>query len=229
MPYPGGKNGSGTYQKLINLMPPHDIYVEPFLGSGAIMRLKKPARRNIGLDLSLIAVRDFHLQEGAAEINVELHHQDSLVWLMRQPDLIYNPQALIYLDPPYLLSTRRDQRPLYEFEMLDELQHKLLLEMIVTWSCKVMISGYYSELYASQLATWRTFTFKAVTRSGAMADEWVWMNYPEPFALHDYSYLGENYRKREQIKRQQARWRQRLLKMPTLQRQALLSVIDELK
>lgn len=23
MPYPGGKNGAGVYQKIINLMPPH--------------------------------------------------------------------------------------------------------------------------------------------------------------------------------------------------------------
>ena len=32
--YPGGKSGSGVYQKLINLMPPHDVHIEPFLGGG---------------------------------------------------------------------------------------------------------------------------------------------------------------------------------------------------
>ena len=35
--YPGGKSGSGVYQQLINLMPPHKIYIEAFLGGGAIM------------------------------------------------------------------------------------------------------------------------------------------------------------------------------------------------
>jgi DNA adenine methylase len=51
MVYPGGKNGAGVYQTIINLMPPHDVYIEPFLGGGAIMRQKRPALLNIGLDL----------------------------------------------------------------------------------------------------------------------------------------------------------------------------------
>ena len=52
MAYAGGKGGPGVYQKIINLMPPHEVYIEPFVGGGAIMRLKRPARLNIGLDLS---------------------------------------------------------------------------------------------------------------------------------------------------------------------------------
>ena len=38
MAYPGGKNGAGVYQTLINLIPPHDTYIETYLGGGAIMR-----------------------------------------------------------------------------------------------------------------------------------------------------------------------------------------------
>ena len=34
MSYPGGKNGAGVYQKIINLMPPHDRYFEPLGGRG---------------------------------------------------------------------------------------------------------------------------------------------------------------------------------------------------
>lgn len=33
--YLGGKNGSGVYQAIINLLPPHDTYIEGFLGTGA--------------------------------------------------------------------------------------------------------------------------------------------------------------------------------------------------
>lgn len=51
MGYPGGKAGAGVYQTIINLMPPHEVYIEPFLGGGAILRMKRPARLNIGVDL----------------------------------------------------------------------------------------------------------------------------------------------------------------------------------
>ena len=51
MAYPGGKAGDGVYQRLISLMPPHEVYIEPFLGGGAIMRHKRPTRLNIGIDL----------------------------------------------------------------------------------------------------------------------------------------------------------------------------------
>ena len=51
MAYPGGKAGDGVYQRLISLMPPHEVYIEPFLGGGAIMRHKRPALLNIGIDL----------------------------------------------------------------------------------------------------------------------------------------------------------------------------------
>jgi len=49
MNYPGGKGG--VYHKLINLMPPHEIYIETHLGGGAIMRNKYPAKRNIGIEI----------------------------------------------------------------------------------------------------------------------------------------------------------------------------------
>jgi hypothetical protein len=31
MPYPGGKGGDGVFQTIINRMPPHRVYAEPFL------------------------------------------------------------------------------------------------------------------------------------------------------------------------------------------------------
>jgi hypothetical protein len=55
--YPGGKGGAGVYQTIINQMPWHETYLEPFLGGGAIMALKRPARWNIGIDLDAEAVK----------------------------------------------------------------------------------------------------------------------------------------------------------------------------
>lgn len=41
------------------MMPPHRVYIEPFLGGGAIARLKRPAPMNIAMDLYAPAVENF--------------------------------------------------------------------------------------------------------------------------------------------------------------------------
>jgi hypothetical protein len=65
------------------------------------------------------------------------------------------------------------------------------------------------------------------TVASRLATEWLWFNYPQPKALHDYRYLGEDFRERERIKRKRRRWVRRLKIMPTLERYALLSAIQE--
>lgn len=49
MGYPGGKGR--LWQDIVALMPPHDTYIETHLGGGAVIRNKRPARVNIGVDI----------------------------------------------------------------------------------------------------------------------------------------------------------------------------------
>jgi site-specific DNA-adenine methylase len=222
MNYPGGKNGSGVYQAIINLMPPHLTYIEPFLGSGAIMRLKKPAWSSIGIDIDAAVIKRFTVPIP----ELELIQEDALDWLSNYQFLT---RTLIYLDPPYLMETRSSKRPIYDHEFYTLEQHTKLLELIQRLPCMVMISGYWSVLYSTELIAWRSASFQAQTRGGHSATEWVWMNYPSPLELHDYRYLGSDFRERERIKRKQARWKNRLATMPDLERHALLSVIESLR
>jgi hypothetical protein len=66
-----------------------------------------------------------------------------------------------------------------------------------------------------------------MTRGGTLATEYLWMNYPEPDSLHDYSYLGDNYRERERIKRKKTRWVNRLKKLDRLERKAILWAVKD--
>lgn len=231
MTYPGGKNGAGVYQALINLMPPHDTYIEPFLGSGAIMRLKRPARSSIGIDADADVITAFSDEEIRIP-NLELVHGDAIAWLETQ--LSYNvpghftPRTLIYLDPPYLRHVRASQAAIYRHEFTDS-QHLELLALLKRLPCMVMVSGYWSTMYAEHLKTWRTHHFPARTRGGSTATEYVWLNFPLPLELHDYRYLGANFRERERIKRKKLRWRTRLERMPALERYALLDVLADLR
>ena len=205
--YPGGKNGSGVYQQIINQIPPHYLYIEPFLGSGAIFRMKRPALYSILIDLDASVLGSNSLGHTQA---VEYHHMDALHFLdyYSQTKDIDNHTTFIYCDPPYLHSTRT--RPN---------QYT---------SANIAISGYYSDLYAEKLSTWRLVTFPAKTRGNTIATEHLWMNYPEPIHLHDYTYLGANYRERERITRKKKRWTEKLTNLPTLERYALLSTLNDL-
>ena len=131
---------------------------------------------------------------------------------------------MIYCDPPYMMETRSGRR-LYEFEMSAG-QHRRLLRCIRNLPCSVIISGYWSELYARELKGWNTVNFLAMTRGGSR-QEWLWYNFPEPSQLHDYRFLGNNFRERERLKRKKARWLERLRSMPILERRALLSAIAD--
>lgn len=145
--------------------------------------------------------------------------EDATAFLRRYP---FTGSELVYCDPPYLHSTRGDL-DLYACEMT-EAQHIELLDLLQRLPCYVMISGYWSRLYARSLATWSTFSYTAMTRRGP-ATEHVWHNYPEPLELHDYRYLGKDRREREGIKLMQRRWTAKLDAMPRLKRQALLAAM----
>jgi site-specific DNA-adenine methylase len=237
MSYPGGKSADGVKHRIINQIPPHETYIEPFLGGGGILLNKRPAACSIGID-SDAAVIEKWLTAGHA-INSDMVHNatngDTFEGIYINGDAISFLKAyqwrggeFVYADPPYLMSTRRSKAPLYRHEFATDEEHEELLSVLLSLPCMVAISGYWSELYASMLSSWRTINFQAGTRAGTAATEWLWMNYPEPVELHDYRYLGENFREREKITRQRRRWRARLLRMSTLQRYALLASIAEL-
>lgn len=223
MGYPGGKAQAGVYQTIINQIPPHDVYIEPFLGAGAVMRYKRPARVSIGVDCDGSVLARW---SGSEVPSLRLLHADALAFLGSYQ---WRGSEFVYCDPPYLFAARRSQRQLYLAEFGEAGQHRELLSLLRTIPAAVAISGYWSQLYGEELAGWRSITFPAMTRGGVVAEEWVWMNYPAPVQLHDYSYLGADFRERERIKRKASRWRSRLAAMPALERAALLSAVDEFR
>ena len=219
--YPGGKKSDGVYHRIINQIPPHETYIEAFAGSAAILRYKRPATVSFVLDLSK---RALDALADDAPTGTILACGDGVQFLESFP---WAGNEFAYVDPPYLLETRKSGKLFYTHEMEAPEQHERLLDVILRIPSPVMISGYWSELYAERLAAWRTDSFTAGTRGGP-ATEWLWMNYPEPDALHDYQYLGRNFRERENFARQRKRWLDRLRRMPRLKRKSLLAALADL-
>lgn len=224
--YPGGKSGAGVYQTIINQIRPHHRYIELFAGGGAILKLKRPAAVSIAMDLDRQTVERLRADISIPGLSVLCG--SAMDWLEDNADQL-GQEDFIYLDPPYLMSSRKYQRPLYRIEFGTPEQHKALLDLIKRLRCPIAISGYWSELYADELSGWRSITFDAMTRSGETAEEWLWMNYPPPLALHDYRYLGEDYREREKYAKRIRRWRGRLERMQPQERYAMLAALEDLR
>ncbi|MCP4159771.1 MAG: DNA adenine methylase, partial [Deltaproteobacteria bacterium] len=180
MIYPGGKGG--IYQKHINLMPPHEVYIEPYLGGGAVMRKKRPAKVNIGIEIDMNAIEMW--SDIATPKDMQLICGDAIGFLKEYK---FTGKELVYCDPPYLRNTRKKIKPIYKYEYTTK-QHIELLKVITALPCMVMICGYESQLYTDTLKDWFTHSFQAKTHKGT-AIEWVWMNYSHPKKLHDYRFL----------------------------------------
>ena len=222
--YKGGKNGSGIYQRLINLIPPHDVYIECFLGSGALMRNKKPARHNIGCDLDFEALKlcKFLLAKSNDDRSHSLLHINAISFLSSYD---YTGDEFIYCDPPYHPETRSNAK-IYTHETDAEF-HEQLLQLLVTLPCNVMLSGYDHSLYRAMLDGWNCQSYLAPTRAGHVTEH-VWMNYETPTILHDYNHLGKDFRERERIRRKIKRWTNKLENLPAQERLAILEKINQI-
>jgi len=268
MKYDGGKNGSGVYQRLISMMPKHRVYVEAFLGSGAILRRKKPAEKSFAYELNQKTIAEIisHLPEhffasacvagwkpgeplphnggsslifksgpGEWDSVLEIFNRDafdslktfvasSLFWGWNDP-----ADVLIYCDPPYQRSSRSTKTAIYQFEMLEGDEHSDLCDLLLQIPAKIMLSGYENDLYNSKLRGWRKETIPTTNRAGTKMVETVWLNFPEPFELHDYRFLGTDFHDRDRIKKKARRWIANLQGMPATERYAVFGALADLR
>lgn len=219
MQYPGGKGS--CYQHIISLMPPHRVYIEPFLDGGNVLERKKPATLSIGIDLDPLVIEMWRARGLPA---LDLHNTDALPFLDGYP---FSGDELVYCDPPYLHSTRSHRR-IYEHELSDQ-AHAALLAVLVRLPCPVILSGYASPFYDDVLVQqhgWRRQTFRTGTRGGART-EVLWSNF-SPDWLHDARFAGEGYRDRERMKKKIARWARKFAALPFYEQQSILEVLIQL-
>lgn len=85
------------------------------------------------------------------------------------------PDALHYIDPPYVASSR-DAGMDYRFEMTDA-EHYSLGEIIKTLRGKVIISGYQSTLYEEIYGDWNRVERHALADGASPRTEILWMNF----------------------------------------------------
>lgn len=216
MRYPGGKGK--TYQHIINLMPCHDVYIETHLGGGAVMRHKKPARTNIGIDADAEALATWPHPPGTIIEMVHARAEDFLA------TYDFTGSELLYVDPPYLPETRRRAK-VYRCDY-DVDDHVRLLHLLVGLPCMVLVSGYENGLYDEVLRGWNKHTFQAKTHVDVRL-ETLWFNYDPPVQLHDSRYLGANFRQRQDSKRRLDRLKEKVNAMHPCERAAFAAWLHD--
>jgi DNA adenine methylase len=232
--YPGGKGSDGTYQALINLIPPHRVFISGFLGNCALMAYKRPASVNIGIDSNLEIVSAWKnltmIDTTVGRIKPQFDFlnckfQDYSTRFL--PAWNY-PDCFLYLDPPYPLKTwSSDKNKIYGDHVLSDEQHVELLRTLLPIRAMVMISTYDNPIYQRLLSHWHKVSFQSQTRKGQRT-ETVYMNYDiKDYAgrLHDYRYAGSNFTERQRIKRMVDRSINKLKRLPPVERQAIIEQI----
>lgn len=243
--YFGGKAGNGTYQTLINNIPPHRARYSLFAGNDTLAIHCKPAELNVLIDLDNDVIdawervfkdRPFgptlwFLQVANA---FDILRKDLTKFFDGDDNLEFEKEEVfIFLDPPYPMGTRKSQKPVYKFEMTDE-QHAELISIVASpefEKFKIMLCSYQNAMYDlllldGQPFKWYTVDYQSMTRNG-LAWERIYMNYPPPTELHDYRYLGGNFRQRERIKRIKTNLLSKLSKMEPIERNAMIAEIVE--
>ncbi|NBI08086.1 DNA adenine methylase [Senegalia massiliensis] len=103
--------------------------------------------------------------------DAEIENTDALKLIKK-----YNHKdCLIYVDPPYLLSTRKQRY--YNEEMTESEEHIELIKSLKYHSGTVMISGYESDLYNELLEGWAKHEFYTNAEQGKKRKEIIWTNY----------------------------------------------------
>lgn len=215
MRYPGGKGK--CFQRLINLMPPHRVYIETHLGGGAVMLNKRAAEVSIGIDIDAQVVARWRAMPG---LPCDVVQADAVSYLNEYRFL---GGELVYVDPPYVPSTRKRARVYaHDYELQD---HVRLLATLKALPCMVMLSGYDNDLYDSELSNWHKSSFPAKTHIDVRTES-VWTNFEPPRSLHDGRHLGDDFRARQAIKRRRLRFEERFARMDPRERHELLQALN---
>lgn len=217
--YLGAKTGSGVYQAIIALMRPHDTYLEPFVGSGAILTRKGPAALSIVLDKDPAAIAAIEERDDLVRLVA-----DALPYLEGFKVGADLGRVLIYADPPYLLSTRTGRdRYLHEFTNEDHGRLAAALRRLGAEGVAVIVSGYPSDLYDRLYDGWSTMQFQTMTRGGVRTEK-VWFNF-DPGDAHWHTFAGRDFTDRQRIKRKAARWAAKFKALAPAEAQAVLAAI----
>lgn len=235
--YTGQKQISGLHHKIINQIPAFSNFIELFAGSAQIAKLIDLDGKDLLLiDIDECVIKNLEQEyyntffEGGKLYNgrVEFRNIDARHYLKDTNKYRgdYRKGRFIFADPPYHHSTRPNNTQIYTHEMTHE-QHVQFLQECLRLNCMCMIVHPVCELYDTMLKDWRKVIVK-VRYHRKTSIECLYMNYPEPTILQDYSYLGKDSWDRQRIAKRVVSFTEKFKKMPVLERNKIINELNKL-
>lgn len=111
------------------------------------------------------------LKPSTGKKSVQIENRNALDLIIRHN----NSNTLIYADPPYVLSSRRNKK-IYKFEMSDKDHHELLIALL-NHKGPVVISNYDNGLYNELLSGWYRAERQARAENATFRTEVIWCNF----------------------------------------------------
>ena len=219
--YPGQKKIPGVYQKIINNIPEHTVYYELFAGSAQIAKLLSVGSK----------AAEIHLNDIDPEVNqllsvipgASITNLDALDIIKSETIVAAGKDTFIFMDPPYLHSTRPNSTNLYNIEF-STIQHAILLSSVRDLRCNVMLIHPKCSMYDIYLSNFRKVQIK-IRYHSKTSIECLYMNYPVVQSLHNSQFIGDNCWDRQRIKRKGDSLVNKLRALPPAERNYIIDRI----
>jgi len=122
---------------------------------------RDPAGSTYSFPEYLNAYADRMLPAAERLAGVTLEARDALTVIA---DYGQHPNVLLYVDPPYLATSRNSTN--YRHELADDSDHRVLADALLACRASVVLSGYPSPLYDALYADWHRIDLRAWTGNG---------------------------------------------------------------
>ena len=237
--YPGAKQGAGVIPFMANNTPFHHRYFELFAGSASYYHSKRPAAISFLNDLNSAVVRTlqhFEKNENYGLTGTYVSWGDAVDYLLKNKT-DFTRFDFINLDPPYPADDRRSAAIIYKCEMLEDTQHMRLLKALKGIDANIMLHTGTNTLYHDYLigcdgepspytepGQWRYKDFHTMGHREPRIER-IYMNYPEPRYLHEYTWLGDDYITRQNKKRKRQRLERELKTIDEYDRHMMIEEI----